>query len=52
MMKIDHKRDLKEFEEATKLNDAEVADFAAKYTPVIKAHLEHLKNINPQQAEL
>jgi len=46
MMTIDHKRDLRDFEKASKSDDKEVAAFALKFLPVIQSHLDKLTEIN------
>lgn len=43
MMKIDHKRDVREFESAMESQDAAVATFAEKFLPLIREHLEKVK---------
>ena len=43
MMIIDHKRDLKKFEKATRSTDADIQVFATKYLPYIQSHLQKIK---------
>lgn len=43
MMRIDHERDVKEFEKASKFSDPEISQFAAKYLPMIQSHLDKVK---------
>jgi putative membrane protein len=43
MMTIDHKRDLKRFERATRSSDADVQVFATRYLPYIQSHLERIR---------
>lgn len=46
MMVDDHKEDISEFEDATKLDDADVKAFAEKTLPVLRKHLESAQAIN------
>jgi putative membrane protein len=43
MMIIDHKRDLKKFERATRSTDADIQVFATKYLPFVQSHLQKIK---------
>ena len=43
MMIIDHKRDVKKFERATRSADADVQVFATKYLPYVQSHLDKIK---------
>ncbi len=43
MMTIDHKRDMKKFERATRSSDADVQVFATRYLPYIQSHLERIR---------
>jgi len=43
MMTIDHKRDVKKFERATRSADADVQVFATKYLPYVQSHLDKIK---------
>jgi putative membrane protein len=43
MMIIDHKRDVKKFERATRSSDADVQVFATKYLPYVQSHLERIR---------
>ena len=45
MMKIDHKRDIKDFKKAEKFKDNEISQFAAKYLPMMESHQEKLENL-------
>ena len=45
MMTIDHRRDLKEFEEALSSTDPDIKVFATKYLPLVKSHLDMIKAI-------
>jgi putative membrane protein len=45
MMILDHKRDVRTFEKATKSNDADVKLFATKYLPVVQSHLEKIRTL-------
>jgi putative membrane protein len=45
MMIIDHKRDVKKFERATRSRDADVQVFATKYLPYIQSHLERIRGL-------
>ena len=45
MMVDDHKKDISEFEDATKLDDADVKAFATKTLPVLRTHLDSAKAI-------
>ena len=40
MMTIDHKRDVKKFERATRSSDADVQVFATRYLPYVQSHLK------------
>lgn len=42
MMKIDHKRDIKDFKRAAEMNDEQVVHFANQFLPMIQSHLEQL----------
>ncbi len=46
MMVDDHKKDISEFEDAAKLDDADVKAFAQKTLPVLRTHLDSAKAIN------
>jgi putative membrane protein len=43
MMTIDHKRDVKRFERATRSSDADLQVFATRYLPYVQSHLERIK---------
>jgi putative membrane protein len=43
MMTIDHKRDVKRLEHATRSSDADVQVFATRYLPYIQSHLEKIR---------
>jgi putative membrane protein len=45
MMILDHKRDVRKFERATKSNDADVKLFATKYLPIVQSHLEKMRTL-------
>ena len=45
MMIIDHKRDAKKFELATRSNDADIQVFATRYLPYVQSHLERIKSL-------
>jgi putative membrane protein len=45
MMTIDHKRDVKKFERATRSSDADVQVFATKYLPYVQSHLDRIKSL-------
>jgi len=45
MMILDHKRDVRKFERATKSNDADIKLFATKYLPVVQSHLEKIRTL-------
>lgn len=45
MMTIDHKRDVKKFEKATRYSDADVQVFATKYFPVVQSHLTKIRSL-------
>ena len=45
MMTIDHKRDVKKFERATRSGDADVQVFATKYLPYVQSHLDRIKSL-------
>jgi putative membrane protein len=46
MMVDDHKKDISEFEEASKLDDSDVKAFAIKTLPVLRVHLDSAQAIN------
>ncbi|QMU30103.1 DUF4142 domain-containing protein [Adhaeribacter radiodurans] len=46
MMVEDHQKDISEFEEASKNEDADVKGFASKTLPVLKMHLEMAQKAN------
>ena len=45
MMTIDHKRDVKKFERATRSDDADVQVFATKYLPRVQSHLDKISGL-------
>lgn len=45
-IRIDHERDVREFEKATKYDDSRVANFAAIKLPLIRSHLERIEAID------
>jgi putative membrane protein len=45
MMTIDHKRDIKKFERATRSGDADVQVFATKYLPYVQSHLDQIRGL-------
>ncbi len=45
MMTIDHKRDVKKFERATRSRDADVQVFATRYLPYVQSHLERIRGL-------
>lgn len=51
MMIIDHKRDVKMFENAIDLNDPEVSAFAKNYLPMIQSHLDSITAIDENTSE-
>lgn len=53
MMIIDHKRDVRAFENATDFKDKDVQKFANSYLPVIESHLDQIQRIKDNdQSEL
>jgi putative membrane protein len=50
VMTADHRRDVKKFEDATDLKDKDVRQFAERYLPVAKAHLENVRAIRESNA--
>jgi putative membrane protein len=46
MMRIDHKRDVDEFEDALEFRDPDIKQYAQTYLPVVKSHLEKIEAIN------
>ena len=46
MMVDDHKDDISEFEDASKMDDADIKGFAGKTLPVLKKHLDSAQAIN------
>ena len=49
MICIDHKRDVRKFEKAAKCDDSEVSAFASEHLPMIKSHLQKIKQIDKNQ---
>lgn len=49
MMIIDHKRDIRQFSDATEFADPEISAFAKEYLPVIKSHLEKIEKIKDSE---
>lgn len=45
MMIIDHKRDIKKFENAAASKDADIQVFATKYLPVLQEHLDRIRSL-------
>jgi putative membrane protein len=45
MMRIDHKRDADEFEDALDFRDPDIKQYAQTYLPVVKSHLEKIESI-------
>jgi len=45
VMTIDHKRDVKKFERATRSADADVQVFATKYLPYVQSHLDKIRGL-------
>ncbi|MBT1702221.1 DUF4142 domain-containing protein [Chryseosolibacter indicus] len=45
MMKIDHKRDVNDFEDATDFKDKDIQKFAETYLPIVESHLEKIKQL-------
>jgi putative membrane protein len=45
MITLDHKRDIKQFEKASKFDDREISSFATANLPVIESHLARVKAI-------
>jgi putative membrane protein len=45
MMRIDHKRDADEFEDATEFRDPDIKQYAQTYLPLVQSHLEKIKQI-------
>ncbi|RZJ68777.1 MAG: DUF4142 domain-containing protein [Flavobacterium sp.] len=45
MIKIDHKRDVKQFKKASKYSDIDVMQFATEFLPMIEKHLSGVKAI-------
>lgn len=48
MMTIDHKRDVKLFEKATRSSDADVQVFATKYFPIVQSHLAKIRSLKSE----
>ena len=46
MMIVDHKRDVKKFEQATQSRDADVQVFATRYLPYVQSHLQRIRSLN------
>jgi putative membrane protein len=46
MMIIDHKRDVKKLERATRSSDADVQVFATRYLPYVQSHLQRIKSLD------
>jgi putative membrane protein len=49
MIKIDHKRDVKEFTTAMESDNGSVGAFARKYLPTIQSHLDGVEKIKEEQ---
>jgi putative membrane protein len=49
MMKLDHKRDVDEFEDAIDFEDRDIKKFADKYLPIIQSHLDKIKQLEDKQ---
>jgi putative membrane protein len=49
MMKLDHKRDVDEFDDATDFEDRDIKKFATKYLPVVESHLDKIKQLEDKQ---
>lgn len=45
MITIDHKRDVKKFEDALLSTDPDIQVFATKYLPLVKTHLDMIRSI-------
>jgi putative membrane protein len=45
MMTIDHRRDVNDFDKATKLKDADIKQFASTNLTTVKSHLERIKTL-------
>jgi putative membrane protein len=45
MMILDHKRDVKMLERATRSNDVDIKLFATKYLPVVQSHLDKIRSL-------
>lgn len=45
MMKIDHRRDIRQFNRAKDYKNADVRNFASQYLPLIETHLDKVKSI-------
>jgi putative membrane protein len=53
MMTIDHKRDVREFENASDFKDRDIQKFASSYLPLIEAHLDQIRELKESaQSEL
>ena len=46
MMIIDHKRDVKKLERATRSSDADVQVFATRYLPYVQSHLQRIRSLD------
>ena len=45
-MIVDHKRDVKKFERATRSRDADVQVFATRYLPYVQSHLQRIRGLD------
>ena len=45
MMKIDHRRDIRQLKKAIKSDDPEIKRIGNKYLPIVKTHLDKLKQL-------
>lgn len=48
MMIVDHRRDIRKLEKATRSDDADIQVFATKYLPVVQKHLEEIEAIKKE----
>jgi putative membrane protein len=49
MIKLDHERDVDEFDDATDFEDRDVKKYATNYLPIVQSHLDKVKQLEDKQ---